>query len=175
MTTKLLLGLCTLIFVCAGCEKDKQDEEQLKEKVYASTLMGTSGKRWSLREITLNYYNAGGELDSTVKLEPNSTNYLYNTLYFTQDGSRKTFDTENLLTNVMPAYGSWQFNEAAQKISFTCIENRFFPCNGTDGEWTITNYLILSYNPLRETLAFERTVTLTGGRKVKQRISLIIV
>lgn len=164
-----------IVITCTACEKDKDQDQQDDNKVNASTLMGSNGRRWRLADITLTYYNTGGGIDSTVKLQSNSANFQYQTLYFMNDGSKQIFMSENLFTRVIPAYGSWQINYAEQKITFACIENRFFPCNNTDGEWKIIRYSVITVNPASEFVDFERTVTLSGGRKVKQFMSIMIV
>lgn len=171
------VALLSIVIFLLGCSKKDEGETKPATDVTINTLMGSSGKRWPLSSVKLTYYNTGGGVDSIAILEPNANNYQHNTLYFSDNngvnGLNLVFDTEDILTKVVPAFGSWSFNQSTQKITFTCIANQFFPCNGTDGEWQIvTHYINHAYRI--EKLVLERTIIPAGGGKVKQEINLSI-
>lgn len=167
-----LLIISALAFACfTGCSKGKGEEETPKTNVTKLILMGNAGKRWPLTEISMTYYASNNSVDSVVTLRPDASNWLYNSIHFADNGGL-TYMTEGYLTQVLSEFGSWTFNEATQKISFTCTPTPFSGCNGTNGEWQITFYRFV--NGASESLSLERTITLTGGRKVLKQIRLII-
>jgi|GEM_PF-1382214 len=61
MTTKLLLGICALIFVCYGCEKDKPEEDEIATAKIDETFnfLHTDVRNWSKGWDTTNNYITG--------------------------------------------------------------------------------------------------------------------
>lgn len=175
---KKAIFLLTATAAFLSCSKGGSDDDNPtpgpsgNNTVTVQTLMGTTGKRWPMSEATLTYYSASGSVDSTITLTPTSS---FSSIYFTNNngagGLYLNFDAQAPLTRVLPGFGSFSLNQSAQKITFTCISPY---CNGTDGEWQITSHVIVTLNPLLEGLDLERTVSLTAGRKVKQKIELLI-
>lgn len=171
MKKAIFLLAATAAFL--SCSKSDSDDNNptpgggSNGTVTTLTLMASTGKRWALDVGTLTYYNAGGGTDSTVTLNGAATPC---SIYFTDNngvgGLHQNYDVPYPLTKALPGFGTWAVNQSAQKINFTCISPY---CNGMDGDWQIVHYAIY-YTTNSEWLKIERILSLTGGRKVKQRL-----
>jgi hypothetical protein len=107
-------------------------------------------------------------VDSVVSIGPITQ---WATVFFAS--SDNTFDATDVAAVLLPHYGSWSLNASEGKLTFTCIENRFWSCTaGSSGEWVITKYARLTASS--EGMTLQRNITLNNNRKVKQEIVLAI-
>lgn len=156
-----------------SCKKDSggDDNDQPKTDVTVTTLMGATGKRWPLFEATLTYYGSGGSVDSTVTLRPTSS---VSSIYFTDNmgvnGLYKNYDAQEPLDQIMAGFGTWSLNEGKQVLNLACYST-YCNGNGVDGDWQITGH---SFYGAVEFLTIERTLSLSGSRKVRQVVEFQI-
>lgn len=172
LRTALVFLSMSIIFTTSSglsCKKDDK-EDNPSTNVTEQDIMSNNGKRWMVGIVTLTTYNAAGDVESKEDIDIDDNIGVWFGDNAGVNGLNKTFTASEPLLDYFPELASWSLNTSSQTITLTCAPG--YCASNKSGEWQINSFM------KREDgggyIRIERTISLSGGKKLKQEMLLFV-
>lgn len=170
-TALIFLSLSIIFTTSSGLSCKKEDkEDKPSTNVTELDIMSNNGKRWMVGIVTLTIYNAAGDVESKEDKDIEDNIGVWFGDNGGINGLNKTFTASEPLLEYFPELASWSLNETRQTITLTCAPG--YCASNKSGEWQISSFM--QRGDGGGYIGIERTISLSGGKKLKQEMLLFV-